>query len=1055
MATETIDIIIRENGARVVKRNLEEIGAVAERSVRDLRLLQNALFVLGGAGLLAGLTRILDTLTNFENRLVLVTRSTQELNAVQEELFNISNRTRSNFESTAEIYTRVALAVRELGLSQRDTLNFTETLNQATILSGASTREASAALIQLSQGLAAGRLNGDELRSVLEQLPFVADIIAKKLGVTRGQLRKLGADGKITAQVLIEAFRNAREEIAEKFAQTVPTIGQAFGVLRTETLRVLDAFDDATGASATVARAIIALANSLNVLVVAVIAATAAFAGWKIGAIITSLASWLSVQRQVAAAVASGNATILTAVGIEQAKAASSLQAAAAESANAAATVRSMQADLAQLQVQRSLLLQQQASIAIDNQRRIARDALTGRFIAYNAAVAQNIRTNIALQRTETALLATKGQLTGALVAQTAATNTLTAAQTRATATNAAAGGVVARLSTMFPGLAAIVRGVASAFTGLWAIMVANPVGAFIALILAAVAALVFFSDKIGVADDGLVTLRDVGIATFQLIMEAIAPVGQFLVDTFQPAITSVSEKFTLLWDRIVEGLQLILQQIKNYINLQIGLWVGLVNSIIRVWNIFPGALADVGRLAINGLITVIEAGINGILAAIQGLLDFIGQAAVVVGQKNPFANLIGNVDLSKYRQELSGAASEVGQIFSEEFGNALNTDYIGNAWSAVLERARQVAAERLARTNADLNAPGTPNPNAGAGAGKGKGKTFKKIVQELTMQNELLRVNAAEREKLQAIIKAEEQLKRKLTETERALIMEILNENEILKKAAEIYESVRGPAYEYQLMLEALNQLLKAGRINQAEFTNEVIKARIEFLNSQTDMASGVERGFLKILQKTGDYASQMENIVTSAFDGMADALADFVVDGEADFASLIRSIERQIVKLLISQAFSSLFGSFGAGGTGGGFLASLGKALFGGLPGYATGGSFTVGGGAGGTDSQLVAFRATPGERVNISTPGQDRAASAVSGTSVSVPVNVNVYTQPGETANVKQTQESNGSTRIDVMIEKIEDSISSKISRGGTTINRALEGRYGLDSAKGIQT
>lgn len=1055
MATETIDIIVRENGARVVKRNLEEIGAVAERSVRGLRLLQNALFVLGGAGLLAGLTRMLDTLTNFENRLVLVTKSTNELNAVQEELFNISNRTRSNFESTAEIYTRVALAVRELGLSQRDTLNFTETLNQATILSGAGAREASAALIQLSQGLASGRLNGDELRSVLEQLPFVADIIAKQLGVTRGQLRKLGADGKITTDIIIEAFRNAREEIAGKFAQTVPTVGQAFGVLRTEALRVLDAFDDSTGASATVARAIIALANSLNVLVGAVIAATAAFAGWKIGSLVASLASWLSMQRQVAAAVASGNATMLTAVGIEQAKAASSLQAAAAESANAAATVRSMQADLAQLQVQRSLLLQQQASIAIDNQRRIARDALTGRFIAYNAAVAQNIRTSIALQRTETALLATKGQLTGALAAQTAATNTLTAAQTRATAANAAAGGVAARLSTMFPGLAAIVRGVVSAFTGLWAIMVANPVGAIIALILAAVAALVFFSDKIGVADDGLVTLRDVGIATFQLIMEAIAPVGQFLVDTFSPAITWVSEKFTWLWDRIVEGLQWVLQQVKNYVNLQIGLWVGLVNSVIKAWNLFPAALADIGKLAINGLITVIEAGINGILAAIQGLLDFIGQAAVAVGQENPFANLIGNVDLSEYRQELSGAASEVGQIFSEEFGRSLNTDYIGNAWSTVLERARQVAQERLASMTADLDAPGTPGNLPGSSDSGGKKKTFADYVRDLTLENEVLRENITLTKENQKVAEIQRALKRALTEDEKLLIGELVKENEALKKMQSIYQDIKGPAYDYEVSLKALNELLRQGRINQDEFTRAVRDARIAFLETQTDMGSGAERGFLKILQSTSDYASQMENIVTSAFDGMADALADFVVDGEADFASLMRSIEKQIVKLLISQAFSSLFGSFGAGGTGGGFLASLGKALFGGLPGYATGGSFTVGGGAGGTDSQLVAFRATPGERVSVSTPGQDRAASTVSGTSVSVPVNVNVYTQPGETANVKQTQESDGSTRIDVMIEKIEDSISSKISRGGTTINRALEGRYGLDSARGIQT
>jgi len=1022
MATETIDIIVRENGARVVKRNLEEIGAVAERSVRGLRLLQNALFVLGGAGLLAGLTRMLDTLTNFENRLVLVTKSTQELNAVQEELFNISNRTRSNFESTAEIYTRVALAVRELGLSQKDTLNFTETLNQATILSGASSREASAALIQLSQGLASGRLNGDELRSVLEQLPFVADVIAKQLGVTRGELRKLGSDGKITTDIIINAFRNAREEIAGKFAQTVPTISQAFSVLRTEALRLLDAFDDSTGASEAVARAIIALSNSLNVLVGAVIAAIAAFAGWKIGTLVSSLASWLAIQRQVTAAVAAGNATLLTATGIEQAKAATALQAAAAESANAAATVRSTQADLLQLQTQRSLLLQQQASIAIDTQRRIARDALTGRFIAYNAAVAQNIRTNIALQRTETALLATKGQLTGALAAQTAATNTLTAAQSRATVANAAAGGVLARLSTAFPGLAAIVRGVASAFTALWAVIIANPIGAIIALIAAVVLALVYFSDQIGVADNGLVTLRDVGIATFQLIMEAIAPVEKFLVDVFGPALNWVGEKFTWLWNKIVEILGWIVNAVKTYINMQIGLWVGLVNSVVKAWDILPAALMDVGKMAINGLITVIETGINGILAAIQGLLDFIGQAAVAVGKENPFANLIGKVDLSQYRQELSGAASEVGQIFSEEFGRSLNTDYIGNAWSAVLARARQVAQERLARTNADLNKPGTAGTTPGA-AGSGGGKTFEQIVQELTLQNELLRVNAAEREKLQAIIKVEEELKRKLTETERALVMEILNENETLKKAAEIYQSVRGPAYEYELTLRALNELLKAGKINQAEFTNEVIKARIEFLNSQTDMASGMERGFLKILQKTGDYATQMENIITTAFDGMSSAIADLVVDGEADFGSLIRSINKMIIQLVVSQAFQQLFGGSGIGGGAGGQAGgNIFGSLFSGfksLFGLQTGGSFTVGPNTGiaplpngGNDNRLVAFRAQDGEEVSVTPRGQSGRNGGASNQTI---VNFNITTPDVASFRASESQLSAKAARM----------------------------------------
>jgi tape measure domain-containing protein len=935
MTRETIDIIVRENGSRVVKRSLEEIGSVAERSVHGLRLLQNSLFVLGGAGLLSGLTRMLDTLTNFENRLVLVTKSTAELNAVQEELFNIASRTRSSFESTAELYTRLALSVRQLGLSQRETLGVTETLNKATILSGASSREAGAALIQLSQGLSSGRLAGDELRSILEQLPYVADLIGKELVRTgkisgtalnsakepielitgalfnsRSSLRGMGKEGKLTAELIVNSFKNAREEVAEKFGKTIPTIGQSFQPFRNELLRVLDSFDDVTGASAAVANAIILLAYSLNILIGSVIAATTAFAGWKIGSIVSSLISWLSVQRQISSAVASGNATMLTAVGIEQAKAASSLQAASAESALVRAKVWSLQVEAVQLQSQRALLLQQKASIVLDNSRRIARDALTGRFIAYNAAVAQNIRSNIALQRTETALLATKSQLTAATAAQTTATAALSAAQTRSATANAAAGGILARLSTAFPGLAAIVRGVAAAFSGLWAIIVANPIGALIALIVAAVSTLVFFSNKISVTEDGMVTLRDIGVATFQLIMEAIAPIGAFLVSTFGPAVEFVNSVFSQLWNNITAGLALILTVTKTHVNLFIGLWVGEINAVIRAWGIFPAALMDIGKIAINGLLTVVENGVNGILAAIQSILDLIGQAAVAIGQENPFSDMFGKVDLSQYRQELSGAASEVGKIFSEEFGKSLSTDYVGNAMNAILERARQKANERLANSSVDLDSKGIPGKlGSGSDGSKNKSKTFADYVRDLTLENEVLRENISLTKENQKIAEIQRALKRALTADEKVLIGQLVLENEALKKMQSIFQDIKGPAEDYKISLTALNELLKQGKINQPEFTKSVVSARITFLETQTDAVSGMERGLLKLLQKTGDYASQVEDIITSAFDGMSSALADFIVDGEADFSSLIRSISKQLVQLALSQAFQMVF--------------------------------------------------------------------------------------------------------------------------------------------------
>lgn len=205
-----------------------------------------------------------DQLTNVSNRLRLVTSSSTELATVQQELLNIAGRTRTSFGGTAEIFNRVAVSAKELGVNNRQLLQFTESLNQAIVLSGASSQEAEAGLIQLSQGLASGTLRGDELRSVLEQLPAVADVIAKGLGVTRGELRKLGEQGKITSKDVLRAFQESREEIAGRFATTIPTVGQAFEVLKTRATELVGRLDAATGASRGLATALLAIADAAN-----------------------------------------------------------------------------------------------------------------------------------------------------------------------------------------------------------------------------------------------------------------------------------------------------------------------------------------------------------------------------------------------------------------------------------------------------------------------------------------------------------------------------------------------------------------------------------------------------------------------------------------------------------------------------------------------------------------------------------------------------------------------------------------------------------------------
>jgi phage-related minor tail protein len=141
------------------------------------------------------------------------------------------------------------------------------------------------------------------------------------------------------------------------------------------------------------------------------------------------------------------------------------------------------------------------------------------------------------------------------------------------------------------------------------------------------------------------------------------------------------------------------------------------------------------------------------------------------------------------------------------------------------------------------------------------------------------------------------------------------------------------------------------------------------------------------------------MENIITTAFDGMSQAIADLVVDGEADFGSLIRSINKMIVQLVVSQAFQQLFGGTGvAGGQAGGNIFGSLFSGFKSLFGLQTGGSFTVGSQTGiaplpngGNDNRLVAFRAQDGEQVTVTPRGQ----AAGGGSTNQTIVNFNITT------------------------------------------------------------
>src|SRR5210317_399688 len=209
MADIKIDIIARDKSQKALN-NLNKNLNKSKVSVFNLK---NALIAIGSSVIIKQFFTLSNTVQQLENRLKLVTTSTEQLNKVYDELFQISRRTRGGLAETVELYQKLALQSQSLGLASEDLLQITENVNKVIGIAGVGSIQASSGILQLSQAFASGRLQGDEFRSISENIPPLLDIFAKQLGVTRGELKKLGSEGKITSDVIAKSLLKETDNI--------------------------------------------------------------------------------------------------------------------------------------------------------------------------------------------------------------------------------------------------------------------------------------------------------------------------------------------------------------------------------------------------------------------------------------------------------------------------------------------------------------------------------------------------------------------------------------------------------------------------------------------------------------------------------------------------------------------------------------------------------------------------------------------------------------------------------------------------------------------------
>lgn len=268
--------------------------------------------LFGGVFAIGYYARAQDALTSLQNKLRSLTPDLERQAFLQQELFRLANLTRSSVEGTTDGFVRFSRALQ--GASDTEVLRFTETLNKLLISAGRSTQEVSAVVIQLGQALTSGRLQGDEFRSLSENLPREAlQAFADQLGVGVDELKALSSQGKITAEVIRNAFGELADYADNQFARTIPTITQALAVLNNQFIAFTES---SSGAAALLAQFIIMIGDNLNTIIPIIAALAAAWAAVKIAAIIIEVASLARTIITLAIAFTAANAITIIWLGV-------------------------------------------------------------------------------------------------------------------------------------------------------------------------------------------------------------------------------------------------------------------------------------------------------------------------------------------------------------------------------------------------------------------------------------------------------------------------------------------------------------------------------------------------------------------------------------------------------------------------------------------------------------------------------------------------------------------------------------------------------------------
>lgn len=270
-------------------QNLDRIGSSAARSL-----------IAPLAGILAGasareVARYADTWTTAGNKIKAAAEFAGTAARPLEGINDIATATRGGFEETATLYSRLLRSTAGVAESEVEVARATEIVNKAFKAGGAASSEMAAGILQLSQGLSSGVLAGDELRSVRENAPLLAQAIADYFKTTIGGLKTLGEEGKLTAGEVFKAILAAGPKIESAFKVTNATISDGITKVNNALIQYIGQSDASLSGSQRLTQALGLLADNFDTIADATVKVAAVIAGALVGRSIVGMISKLGV----------------------------------------------------------------------------------------------------------------------------------------------------------------------------------------------------------------------------------------------------------------------------------------------------------------------------------------------------------------------------------------------------------------------------------------------------------------------------------------------------------------------------------------------------------------------------------------------------------------------------------------------------------------------------------------------------------------------------------------------------------------------------------------